>query len=129
MYKITDLNKIGGIINRLKDKFKYDEISEIKRAKNFYNLYIDTSIIIRALENPENQNNYCYNFSYEIQYDYRDFVCSDYLYLKAQLTADLSAELNVYVNCNINSLCRIIDGTEIYYLRIETFIRKPPKKE
>ena len=55
-------------------------------------------MIIKSLENPSNEQDNCYMFNYEIQYDFRNFTCDDYLYLKAQLIADLSTALQVYVN-------------------------------
>lgn len=127
MYRITNFKKIGGTLIRLRNKFKQNGIPSIEKGKSFYNLYIDKFMIITALREKENEDDYCYKFNYEIQYDFRNFTYDDYSYIKSQLSADLSADLNVFVNCNVDSFSRIINDQEIHYVKIEVFIRKPPK--
>lgn len=127
MSMVTKTNKMGDILFRLRNRFAQDGISSISRGKSFYDLHINKSTIINGLNNPDNEDDCCYRFNYEIPYDFSNFTSSDYLYIKAQLCADLSSDLKVYVNCTVNSLSRIIDGNEIHYIEIKTFIRKPPK--
>ena len=121
-------NKIGKILERLKLKFKHDNIHSIKKSKQFYDLYINTSKIISELAKRESEDEYCYRFSYEIQYDFRDFTYDDYLYIRYQLSSELSSILKVFVNCDIDTFCRILDGNEIYCVKISVFIRKPKQK-
>ena len=120
-------NKIGGIIQRLKLKFKNDNINSINEGKKFYNYLIKTctiNMIIQDMEKAENEDSNCYKFSYDIPYDFRNFIGDDYSYIKARLAVDLSNKLNVYVNCNINSF---VEEDGIYYVKIDVFIRKPSK--